>query len=459
MPTTSGTHQDSQHFTLLRKSLSAPELTKHKSKTASFAVEKTIQSDQKRNLENSKTHSKSLTTFQIKTHSPDQIPYDLNSGDKKNMTENTKEFHTHDLIVHKTTAEQFTDWDKEKQSLGVRALFETASSTVFIYSKESDCDKVENLFKDTTSRHAGILLFGCVETGKEVSYKLISNDQEVMHILSNYNENLFKQTEEDQQMPMILDNTYAVTVSPDVIMRYTTSSRVARLPHIETVLQNSRWRKDPELLTSTLSQSRANPDIVLRGVIQDDDRLVSPGYFYCDAHNAITQQLINFQRTRPSNPLKLSFPAMEGRGGVFSIGGVPFHQYNSRSYNDYLCAHLGIFINTEEAFRPVLKVPEGVSVVELTPQKHHSMVPAIKSRQEQPIPDYIQVLMMTLVQYIISSLEYQRALPRCERIPKPSCDANTEKSTDIDIENAITRISGKTFLKCPTATGTYSGTT
>lgn len=430
-----GTNQGPQYLKL-RKSQSTPDLTVRNSKLGRSTVMKMSTSDQKLNLDNSKTQFKSISSHEIRQKNPEKE----SSSEKIDLTGNTPSICSHDLIVHKITPEQFSDWDREKQSLGVRALFERASTTVFDSSNQSDLENLDKLFEDVDSRHVAILLFGDVKTGNGVSYKLISNHQEVVDILSNYNETLFKQTEDDQQMPYILDNTCSMTVSPEVIMRYTSSSGVARLPHIQTVLENSLWRNETELLTSNLSRNPENPDIVLRGVIRNEYEFISPGYFYCDAHNVVTQQLINFQRTRPSNPLNISFPDMEGRGGVFSIEGVPFHQYNSRSYNDFLCEYLGIFINKAEAFHKVLQVPTGIHVVELTPKEHHSMIPEIKFRQELPEQDYMQVLMTTLDKYIISSLEYQLTLPKASRIPYLTGEAKTEQASDTEIEHAITVI-------------------
>ncbi|KEI71099.1 hypothetical protein GV64_10395 [Endozoicomonas elysicola] len=408
----------------------------HSSKLGSFRVDKPLQTNCRLALESSKVQKDSIATQKIEHQSPDKAYTNYKSDMRAEVSGSLP----YDIVALQTTPEQFTDWDREKQSLAIRALFEKSSETVFNYSETSDTDKLEKQFEDASSRHTAFLLFGNLETGEGVNYKLISNDPKIIDILSNYNETLFKQTEGDQQIPFILENTYSITVSPEVIMRYTTADGVARLPHIQTVLQNSLWRNDAGLLTSTLSGNPENPDIVLRGIIRNGKELITPGYFYCDAHNAITQQLVNFQRTRPSNPLRLAFPDMEGRGGVFSIGNVPFHQYNSRSYNDFLCEHLGIFINEAAALRPVLKVPTGISVVELIPQEHHSTIPEIKMRQELPEKDYTVVLMMSLDQYIISSLEYQLTLPRGDRIPSRPGETTSEKASDTDIRRALTII-------------------
>jgi hypothetical protein len=229
-----------------------------------------------------------------------------------------------------------------------------------------------------------------------------------------------------------------IEVSPETIFLYATSEATRSIPGLAKELAKSTWRSDKGILDY---DKNGMPMLVLRDIIgpQQSKDLGCQVYMTssdlnCDAHTIVTQQLINYGKTS-ANPLEIEFPKDEGRGAVFQIAGVPFHQYNSYSYNDSVCEKLGLFkVDKDQMFLRIrVDTIPGFILVKDPMDKKYSRIPAIEKRQRATKGfGYNQVLMIPLDHYADTCLEVQQQTDKALRIEKQDGSV----ATDAEIEAA-----------------------
>ncbi len=327
----------------------------------------------------------------------------------------------------------FCHLDREKQSLYIRSLFEYSSQKPCMYGSEEYDKFVESLVDGDST---------CSIVFNANSYWFVG-DEDTLQTLTLYNETLFNLTERFA----LDDNVYATTVTPDTILRYTTYTIVGSIPGIQQAIDQSGWRTNAEVL----DYSHGEPRIVLRGLATLDELNVKGGgsarhSFYtfsclgCDANAIVTEQLINYKNVTKDHCLPLlEFPLNEGRGAYFCYSSVPFHAYNSNLGNDKLCQYLGLLPPTLNYDAPFWQMQDRLSKVasfnmhveNIRDSTHYCCLPTIVMRQN--ISEYFNVLTMPLMQYVLAGLQYQRSLPREDRIKNQV----NYQSMDQEIDNAI----------------------
>ena len=312
--------------------------------------------------------------------------------------------------------------DREAQSRYIRDLFEHAAQQCYPY----DTPAAETQFQRmATNQNGCILLFT-----NDFTYLLVSSNKDTLDTLTQYNENAFP----ENQMFELDDSIHAIPVTTDQLLRYTSDEVIRAIPGFQTALAQIEWRTNPDALRFN---EEGEPLFVLRGVGGDieNDVLFTSSYFGCDAQTIITQQLINYQQCSDKHleKLKIDFPSSEGRGALFSYHSIPFHSYNSVSYNDRLCQHAGIItsaLNADLVVWPVkYPLPENKGFEIITIQDtSYACFPEIAKRQKNS--DYLKAIIVPLSFYILASLQYQRSLPRNDRIKKADLSFTTDEALD-----------------------------
>ncbi len=303
---------------------------------------------------------------------------------------------------------EFLDLDIEKQSLYVRNLFERAAAN---YSSKNKGE----LYVFIHGHHAYLHL----------------NDNDAQ-ILSAYNETLFPESEFIEMG----EGLNMIRVTKETLTRYCSSMILATISEIDLLDSENNWRSNEAIF----DVSGIEPRIVFRGM---NGPKFTASYYYCDAQTVISQQLINYQQIMIKRDFQktdlfshLAFPAVEGRGAIFSFAGVPFHAYNAKIYNDLLGQYIGLFdCDYNQVFWVVNQkslAEKGFSFTQLTVDEGVSLLPEITKRQMGE--DYLEAIRIPLTSYIAYSLKYQRSLPLKDRIYNDETAHASNKAIDQALE-------------------------